>query len=573
MTEELQGHSRTDLKQKGCMAFAILNRVSPNRSLANTNLEWTLSMNTVSTNISFSSRLPNFGAAVRFTNFARVIHMFKSALRLCICVAALGFAQFSHAWQWQPPIGIPAPDFGIDDSHMMYTGLPGYSDAGNGPYTHYVDNSAGCTDSGNANGSPGNPRCTVPGTLAAGSVVEIHGGPYSGSGTLQWRINGTANQPVFIRGIGPSNKPVFLGEQIELTGSYGIVEYIDADQTDIEWPGPSDHLTLRHSHVHDHPGTGAVVDNSHGTYTVVYNNEINNHGVIPSAKDRHGVFTGGNTDQVWIVDNHIHHNSGDAIQFCHGCVGVGNGPRRVYIGRNLMHEDEENAIDLKEFIGPVIISENIIHSYATGPFSGSGEAIRINDEGSQGDVWLLYNEIFNANSAIQPDDSNAAVYVIGNVMHDINDLTLGSDADFVINNTIYNAAVAMGNVGEVRDNIIFNASGSAIQSVTGGCSHNLVSNSGSAPASCSNTVTGDPQLTFDTNNRLVGVQQSSPAVGAASSNHAVYQTFQSQFGLNIRLDANGNARPAGVSWTIGAHEPGAGAPQVRPMAPSSLSID
>lgn len=499
--------------------------------------------------------------------------MFKSIIRLGITAAALAFAPLSLAWQWVPPIGIPAPDFGIDDSHTMYAGMPGYSDAGNGPYTHYVDNTAGCTDSGNPSGSPSSPRCTVPTTLAAGSVVEIHGGPYSDGSTLQWRMNGTASQPVFIRGIGPNNKPIFRGEQIELTGSYGIVEYIEADQADVEWPGPSDHIALRHSHVHDHPGTGAIVDNGQGFNTVIYNNEINNHGTIPSAKDRHGVYTGENTDQVWIVDNHIHHNSGDAIQFCHGCVGLGIGPRRVYIGRNLMHNDEENAIDLKEFVGPVIISENIIHSYVTGPFSGRGEAIRINDEGSQGDVWLLYNEIYDANSAIQPDDSDATVYVIGNIMRDINDLTLGSDADFVINNTIYNAATAMGNVGEVRDNIIYNASGTAIQSVSGGCSHNLISNAGSAPGSCSNTVTDDPQLTFDTNNRLVGVADTSPAVGAASSDHAVYQTFQSQFGMNIRLDANGNARPAGASWTIGAHEPGAGAPQVRPMPPSSLSID
>ncbi len=44
---------------------------------------------------------------------------------------------------WTPPIGIPVPPFGIDETHMMYAGQTytaggfAYKDAGNGPYTHY----------------------------------------------------------------------------------------------------------------------------------------------------------------------------------------------------------------------------------------------------------------------------------------------------------------------------------------------------------------------------------------------------------------------------------------------------
>lgn len=477
-------------------------------------------------------------------------------------------AQAATAQTWDPPIGIPKPAFGIEDSHTMYAGQSGYSDAGNGPYTHYVDNSAGCSDSGNSNGSPGNPRCSVPETLAAGSVVEVHGGPYNDSGELQWRMNGTATQPVFIRGIGAANRPEFFDLKIQLTGSYGIVEYIDANQVDIEWPGPSDHISFRHSLVHDHPGTGAVVDNGSGTYTVIYDNEIYNHGVIPSAKDRHGVYSGPGTSHVWIVDNHIHHNSGDAIQFCHGCVGGGNGPANVYIGRNRMHNDEENAIDLKEFRGPVIISENIIYDYETGPFSGHGEAIRINDEGDQGSVWLLFNEIYDANVAIQPDSSDAAVYNIGNIVHDIRQLAIGGDADFVINNTFYNVPDAVID-GETKSNIFHNISSVAIEEDATGCSNNVIT-SGTVEPNCSNTATGDPMFIFDVNNSLVGIDENSSAAGAGFGDHAVYQTFQSDFGIDIRVDANGVPRPIGAPWSAGAHEVLNG---LRPKAPSNLSVD
>jgi len=493
--------------------------------------------------------------------------MAKHAIFGRVSIAASLIVLVSQVNAWEPPIGIPAPPFGIEETHLMYAGQSGYSDAGNGPYTHYVDNSAGCTDSSN-DGTPGNPRCTVPTTLAAGSVVEVHGGPYADGRDLQWRMNGTAAQPVFIRGVSATEKPEFFDEKIQLTGQYGIVEFIDGNRADVEWPGPSDHISLRHSHIHDHPGTGAMVDNGAGTFVVIYNNEINNHGVIPSAKDRHGVYSGGNTSDVWIVDNHIHHNSGDAVQFCHGCVGSGNGPANVYIGRNHMHHDEENAIDLKEFRGPVIISENSIHSYVTGPFSGSGEAVRINDEGAQGEIWMLYNEIYDANTAIQPDSSDADVYNIGNIIHDINFRGIGGDADFVINNTIYNVPDAITD-GETVNNIVINASGIAIDDEATGCTNNLVDGS-SVRANCSNTASGDPRFIFDVNNLLIGIESNSAAIGAGVSDHAVYQLFQSRFGIDIAVDANGEPRPIGTNWSAGAHEVLSG---VRPMPPTNLIVE
>lgn len=67
---------------------------------------------------------------------------------------------------WEPPVGIPDPRnneyFGgfdpIEGSHYMYEGQTydygngpePYNDAGNGPYTHYIDNThSNATDSDN----------------------------------------------------------------------------------------------------------------------------------------------------------------------------------------------------------------------------------------------------------------------------------------------------------------------------------------------------------------------------------------------------------------------------------------
>src|SRR5687768_4557562 len=127
------------------------------------------------------------------------MHPPSLVLRSClpaIAVAALGTSAFA----WTPPIGIPAPTFGIDETVDDAT------------YTHWVDNSRPCTDSGN--GTPAAPRCTIPNTLAAGSVVQVRGGPYS-VGHETWTFNGTAAQPAYVRGPSTGPRP-YLGNNADV---------------------------------------------------------------------------------------------------------------------------------------------------------------------------------------------------------------------------------------------------------------------------------------------------------------------------------------------------------------------
>ncbi len=66
-------------------------------------------------------------------------------------------------------IGIPEPEFGIKETHTMYTeqfysaGGFNYRDAGNGPYTHYVDNTAPNCNDNNAGGygTSAEPLCSI----------------------------------------------------------------------------------------------------------------------------------------------------------------------------------------------------------------------------------------------------------------------------------------------------------------------------------------------------------------------------------------------------------------------------
>lgn len=493
-------------------------------------------------------------------------------LRLASIAAAFLSALPGAAWagHWKPPIGIPAPSFGIEESVDDNT------------YTHWVDNSGSCSDSGN--GTPASPRCTIPTTLAAGSIVQVRGGPYwSNSQTREnrhrtrWTHNGTSANPVVVRG--PTGQFIDLGRaDIEHVGTYAIIENLKAQRWTITGGATSHHLVLRHCQILDHPGTGgAVVMARNVSNIVIYDCEVARNGVIPSSADHHGINVAGRgIRDVWILDNHIHENSGDGIQFCHGCIGGSNdGPANVYIGRNVIHHDEENGLDIKETLGPVVVSQNIIYGYKPGVFSGNGDAIRVNDEGAQGEIWVLYNEIYDAVMGIDASGgATGTVYIIGNEIHDVN-AAIPSGSFAVLNNTIIN--VTHGILGGEAKNNIVRARSTAIGSRAakrrrprrvpgvGGCSHNLVQE-GSIVWSCTDGLSGDPKLVMS-GSHATGLQPDSPAIDSGFANHQAYATFESSYGLSIRFDRNGVARPQGAGWDIGAYEFGGspgGGPGARP---------
>ncbi len=100
----------------------------------------------------------------------------KLAAMLCV------FLPVQHALAYNPPIGIPEPPFGIDESVEMYSGASGYGNDSTAPYTHYVDNTDPNCSENNWPGTKNAPICDLfkssSISLPAGSVVEIHGGPY-----------------------------------------------------------------------------------------------------------------------------------------------------------------------------------------------------------------------------------------------------------------------------------------------------------------------------------------------------------------------------------------------------------
>ncbi len=512
-----------------------------------------------------------------------------------------------------PPIGIPAPSFGINELHTMYAGqwyTAGgftYRDAGNGPYTHYVDNAhPSATNSGNPYGTATTPRLDIFNgssiTLPAGSVVEIHGGPYSYSGSRSIFSQGTASNPVFVRSVDPVGKVRVQGtssHDFRLAGSYMILENMEYyNRAWVRVVSGAHHICMRSCEIHDPVGQWLAGGSAFyaGSFTndiVAYRNHIHDKlkGSPASPGDCHGVNIGSGTQNVWVLENNIHDNSGDAFQAAHQASPA---PHHVYVGANELHDDRENGVDLKT-IHDVVVSQNVIYGYQASATS-IGDAIVIGSNGftpgSYGPIrsWILFNDIRNSQTGIRVEGA-VDCWIIGNRIHDTNGngVQFDIDPDSSNINVVGNTIVSIGgdgvhhswNVGatefHIEDNIFSNIAGDDIQldqpiaqqadlrnnlfwagggniSIKWGSTTYVgtsASGINSLPDSSGNVV-GDPMFVNQgAKNYRIQFGSAAKDVGFES---AAYLAFQTLYGLDIRVDSDALSRPQESGWDIGAYE-------------------
>lgn len=263
------------------------------------------------------------------------------------------------------PVGIPdawiAPDVSAPSAPSPWTDqIEGY---------YYIDNSVTCLDNSTTNpyGSPSLPKCRIPTSLAAGSYVEIHGGPYNWAATVYIRSHGTAENPVWIVGAEGN----LLEMSVVLHGTYVYVDglNITGDKGISIRPYNSvrtDHIMVRNNTI---TGTGSLETGTIGISAngavglqnvgvIAYKNTISYMGDSEAVveNDRHAMTTGSYINDVWYLDNLTHHNGGDGVQFSHGGVEA----HHFYYGRNTSHSERENCVDIKQ-ADDVVLSENICY--------------------------------------------------------------------------------------------------------------------------------------------------------------------------------------------------------------------
>ncbi len=517
---------------------------------------------------------------------------------------------------WTPPIGVPMPSIGILESHMTYsgqnfafsTGTAPYPNAGNGPYTHYVDNThVQATDSSNPYGTPSRPRRSIPENLPAGAVVEVHGGPYAyGPGYIAVNGQGTAQQPIFIRGVG---NPRFTQKISVYAGSGMESRYMIFENLDLyKWEclAPAHHIAIRASEVHHGGATGMGGSASRGAISdiVMWNVIVHDNGDWQAEFDQdvHGCTIGAFASSVWILDSTFYHNSGDAVQINASSLSQQQFTHHIYVGRNLSYENKQVGFLTKQSVD-TIFSQNTVHTHRPIGASPSAWGAGLGYQYGPERVWMIYNHVYNCSYGISTGSTSGLGFgtegfFVGNLIHDIHHhpdyaynpntawsnaafSLVGSPNKYIVNNTMYNCDAGINLPGGVRvyieNNIIANATTANhfhfedlanLQELV--FEHNLLwQPNGTARLRWANPVytlqqfrtatgkgltclEGDP-LFVDAANGNLRVQAGSPAVNNGVA-HAVYQRFQDLYGLSIAIDPDRVVKPQGGAFDIGSYE-------------------
>lgn len=510
---------------------------------------------------------------------------------------------------WKPPIGISAPEFGIFEDYRMYdnpskrnSDLNYYQNTEGGYYTHYVDNThPDATDKNNTYGSADKPRLTLldASSVLPGSVVEFHGGPYNMKYTI-YRVDGTRDLPIFIRGFSVTDRVELKGGDIYLNSSYLILENFKRVDEGICVRSFADrkahHACVRNC---DTAGLSALSwDGGESEDIVFYGNYNNSNSFDPDAgefdeKDGGGIGINLGSNRVWIVDNHTTRAGGDASGGGHAANYTA---RNYYIGRNIMHTCGENAIDIKE-VDTVIASQNIMYDFQGWSSGSDGTAIVVHygPINSPKNVWFLYNEIFDVkDKGIQTSGGQKyPVYLIGNVFHNIHNqegkatglanwdcrevflsgnifhdvdnginwIVTGSNAALILKNNIF-SSVRQGGYhlritertqrenAQIGANLFFQPGGSS--SILWGNTNYTVDQFMQKTGKGAGSMEADP-LFVSPQNGDFRLQPGSPAIDKGQTDE-LYQIFKDRYGIDIRIDASGNPRPQGDAWDIGAYE-------------------
>jgi len=518
---------------------------------------------------------------------------------------------------WAPPIGIPIPSFGIFEKHTLYAGrqydfgggpVP-YPDAGNGPYTHYVDNThPNATDTNNPFGTADRPRMTIPRYLGPGQVVELHGGPYTTTDRFWFEGTGTATQPIFIRGTNPSGK-IQLQRRIHPLGEYMIFENLEIRCADIRpMNGKSvAYLCIRHVEL---AGSGGFKSGEMFMVTssdpnnpvhdiVLWDNYVHDNGQYdaPTEDDTCAFSVQANAYNIWIVDNVAHHSGGDGVILAHNANFT---THHIYVGRNEFHHHRENGVDIKQ-CEDVVVSQNKLYGYAP-VSSSSGEAAVVHYDARR--IWFLFNEISDAQFGIVSTGAYD-LCVIGNIIHDIrrlSPLTTGAESPhrggigirwyntgrvYVHNNTIYDCVTGIGadlatypteitnNIlssmdatengyhltitaasgvrqASTMDNNAFHQPGGSVRIWWGGGPYDLAGFQSAFPGKGVACLEQDPQFVNPSANDY-HLQEGSPCIDAGRDANA-YAQFLVLYGDSILADAQAMVRPYGMGLDLGAFE-------------------
>lgn len=283
--------------------------------------------------------------------------------------------------------------------------------------------------------------------VKAGTYAEqivIGGSAKAGSGSSKITLQGEGSPKLVPAGATPLkiNKPGWIvdGFDIDVKGQKHFA---------VEFFGDVQGSMIVNSKIHDGSHGAGVNVHTNARGALIENNVIS--GFDRGDDDSHGVVVQTTTHDTVVRNNDIHSNSGDSVQ-CLGSDGYNNNAPAdgLVIENNLLHDNRENAVDIKT-CNNVVIRNNDVHGFRYSS-TARGEAIVVHYTAKN--VVIEDNEIYDAGRGISVGGNHngtppAGVVVQRNRIHDIVK-TGGSDGvgirmeastgTKVLNNTVVDTA-------------------------------------------------------------------------------------------------------------------------------------
>lgn len=534
------------------------------------------------------------------------LYVHRRLLSSILLLCSLAFTSGVNANAWQGITGIPEPAYGVNVDAPAHPDDWATATAG----FYYVDKSSpAATDSGNSFGSRSRPRLSVPSSIPAGSVVEIHG---TYDSTIDITSDGTLQSPIFLRGESEESKPV-LNTRIRIGGAYIVVENILTSPTPNGGAGISiregaSNVVIRNSElsgVGDLSRTGGL---GIGSWDYAGNDSVRNvwidnvfiHDIgdvnANFDQDAHGVTINGTVSNVWITNSEMTRTSGDGVQIeAQHNRGIDK-IHHVYFGRNVSHGNKQTGFWVKH-ARDIVVSENEFFDFTP---SDSSDGTCTGFQYAAVNIWFINNVIHDCKKGIGSGSGDTGeqenVYYVGNMISNIiasnttdphrtgGGIVIRMQAanHHLVNNTIYefesgiSAPINSGSLrfennvmsgrfgnngwdiyvesaasGSTVDNsVVHNAN--ALKFVWNGFNYSSMAAFQNGTGECGNCASTSPQF-VDVSDSDFHLAPSSPGIGLGVMS-SVYADFQTRFGMSIDADLEGNFGRTTMPVSAGAYQ-------------------
>lgn len=356
------------------------------------------------------------------------------------------------------------------------------------------------------NGTPQNPRKTIPTTIPPGSYIKVEGEYDISSGGYTF-INANGDDQDWKQGV---SGPVWLvGEGAVFTkgvviqGSNLFIEGIQFGLENGEGgrfligsskPRFVKNVVIRNNVFYGINGSEGqagsallvtgVNEDSPAENIFIFDNKFFNNGDVNADYDQdfHMVQVDKGVNGYWFVNNLIQFASGSGVQV----LGATESTKNIYIGSNTITNVRQSGVGVK-YGSDIIISQNVMKNiidtrplYTASPSPSKGVSYQYGPQ----NIWILFNDISLSSNGIygaSTNDGEWNIYIVGNYIHDIsspNGVKMGGGAwadaammlqggqyRYIVNNTIRNVNSG---INGPANNSLYNISQNVISGVNDG---------------------------------------------------------------------------------------------------------